>query len=113
MPGTTNLLQWNPPALNQENDIAYNADSSRAGGAPLNAIFQSQLANKLFYQLTTFLAAFTQMLTSKGYSPNDGSANPSTAVNNLAGILNDIITSPELIAALAPYTLLSEFGFFL
>src|SRR6185437_7016405 len=75
---------------NQESDSAYNADSSRSGGAGTGAIFASALANKLFYQVTTFITAFAGALAAKGYVISD--ANLST----LQGVLANVITSADL-----------------
>ena len=77
---STNFLQFNPDLYNAENDLAYSADSLREGGVPSAAIFPSPLANKLFYQLSTFVAAFSHMLVNKGYSPNDSSIAALTSV---------------------------------
>jgi hypothetical protein len=88
----TNFLQWNPGQANQETDPSYVADPSRTGGAATGAIFASPLANKLFYQLTTFVAAFSNMLVAKGYSPNDAN------IATLAALLANVITAADLAA---------------
>ena len=89
----SNFLQWNPNLVNQENDTQYAADSMRAGGAGDPAIFPSATANKLFYQLSTFVAAFAQALTNKGYVITDAS------LPNLAAQLANVITAVDM----APY----------
>ena len=104
MPGTTNFIQFNPNALNQENDSAYAADSLRAGGAPANAIYPSPLANKSFFQWSTFIAAFAQMMAVKGYSPNDGSASPGSALANLEAVFANVMT----LADMTPWALLNS-----
>lgn len=91
-----NFLQWNPGAINQENDAAYSGDAQRSGGATFGAIFQDVLGNKLFYQLSIFVAAFAAALTAKGYAPNDGSASPGTALATLQAILADVVTNADL-----------------
>ena len=96
MPGSTNFLQWNPNALNQETDSAYAGDSVRSGGAPANAIFASLLANKAFYQWAIFVAGFANMLANKGYSPNDGSASPGSALANLEAVLANVMTQADM-----------------
>lgn len=88
--GTTNFLQFNPNQVNQETDALYAADTSRTGGAPANAIFASALANKLFYQLTTFVAAFANMMAGKGYSTSDSS------LGVLEGALANVLTNADL-----------------
>jgi hypothetical protein len=101
MPGSTNFLQWNPNAVNQENDGTYAGDSLRSGGAPLNAICPSGVTNKAWFQWSTFITAMAQMLATKGYSPNDGSANPATSIPNLSAVLANIMTQADM-APFAP-----------
>jgi hypothetical protein len=84
---STNFLQWNPAAVNQENDAAYAADPQRAGGAVDNSPLPSLVGNKVFYQVTTFVAAFGQMMANKGYSTSDADIAVLTAV--LANIVTD------------------------
>jgi hypothetical protein len=90
MPGTTNFLQWNPGANNQETDMAYAADSQRTGGSPVGVPFPSPTSNKLFYQLSTFVTAFAASLTNKNYSPNDSS------IGALEAVLANIVTFNDL-----------------
>jgi hypothetical protein len=70
---TTNLLQWNPTAANQETDAQYLADSQRLAGAVNPELFNDVLANKLFFQLTTYLAAQYTAFASKGFNTSDAS----------------------------------------
>src|SRR5277367_3441515 len=88
--GSSNFLIWNPTAANQENDTAYASDAQRVGGAPNGVAFPSPTGNKLFYQLSTGVAALMQMMASKGYVVSD--ANLST----LAGVLANILTNADL-----------------
>lgn len=90
MPGTTNLIQFNPGQANQESDTAYAADSTRSGGAGTGSVFGSSLANKLFYQLSTFVAAFGNMMALKGYSLSDAS------LSTMQGVLANLITSADI-----------------
>jgi hypothetical protein len=76
---STNLLQWNPSAANQENDTAYAADSQRAGGATNPSVFPSILANKLYYQLSTYMTALFTAFANKGFSTSDASLATLTA----------------------------------
>lgn len=69
---TNNFLQWNSGQANQESDSAYAADSTRAGGAPVNGIFPSALANKLFYQLSTLAKAIADWMNGEGQNAQDG-----------------------------------------
>lgn len=87
---STNFLQWNPGAANQENDAVYAADGQRTGGATLNAPFPSALANKLFYQVTTMVAALANALVVKGYSPQDAN------LTALQTVLGNLITTQDL-----------------
>jgi len=86
---TTNFQQWNPTASNQESDAAYTSDAQRVGGAS-SGEFPSQLANKLFYQLSTFIAALGQMLSTKGYATSD------VDISALAAVLANLITNADL-----------------
>ncbi len=79
---STNFIQFNPTQSNQETDAAYAADALRIAGAQVDNIFQSPLANKMFYQFSTFITAFCNMLVIKGFSPNDANL---TALTTLLG----------------------------
>lgn len=107
MAGSTNFLQFNPNATNQESDATYTSDSMRSGGAAVNAILPSPLFNKLNYQVSIMVAALATMLKNKGYSPNDGSAAPASALTNLAGVLANIMTAADM----TPYALLNSPAF--
>lgn len=95
MPGTSNFLQWNPTQANQEADSAYAADAVRSGGAAIDGIFPSATANKLFYQLSTMVAALGQMLANKGYAVSDGNFNDLVAI--LANILTNADQRPNMV----------------
>ncbi len=68
------FLQWDPSQTNMETDQQYSADPTRAGGAVDGSPFPAILANKLFYQCTTFIASFALMLTNAGYSIEDSAS---------------------------------------
>lgn len=70
---STNFLQWNPTEANQETDAQYLADALRVGGAPVDAIYPSPLANKVFYQASTMAKAFADFMVAQGLSPSDAS----------------------------------------
>lgn len=76
---TTNVQQWNPGAANQENDAAYLADSQRAGGATDPSLFLSPLANKVFYQMSTYLTALFTAFAAKGFTTSDSNLSTLTA----------------------------------
>lgn len=90
MSGSSNFLQWNPSQANQETDSTYNADSQRVGGAADNTPFPAELANKLFYQLSTGIAALMQMMAAKGFNCQD------TNLGTLASVLSAIVTTADL-----------------
>lgn len=77
---STNFLQWNAPQANQETDAEYLADTQRANGAPVGAVFPSPLANKLFYQMSTMCTAIADALVSFGESPSDANLATLTAL---------------------------------
>jgi len=76
---STNLQQWNPTGANQETDAQYSADSQRSGGATNPSVFDALLANKLFFQITTFLVALFQAFANKGFTTSDASLSTLTA----------------------------------
>lgn len=82
---STNFKQWNPSATNQQSDGAY--ATSATAGAATNSIFASQVANKLFFQVSTFVAAFAQALSAQGLNVSD------TDLNALASLLSGIVIS--------------------
>jgi hypothetical protein len=94
----SNFLQWNPAAANQETDSAYSSDTMRSGGAANPSVFPSATANKLFYQLSTFVAALAQALATKGYAMSDSS------LSTLTSTMASVITSADL----APYAPLAS-----
>jgi hypothetical protein len=97
---STNFLQVNPACNNQESDAAYASDTQRSGGM-VSGVFASLLANKIFYQSSTFYTALAEALVAKGYSPNDGSAAPGTALVNLTTVLSNILTEADLTTVFA------------
>lgn len=90
MPGTNNFIQFNPGGANMESDTAYSADAQRSGGLASPAIFTSALGNKLFYQTSTFIAAFAQALATKNYNLSDAS------LSTLAGVLANVMTLADM-----------------
>jgi hypothetical protein len=94
MPGSNNFQQWNPSQINQESDVAYTSDAQRVGGAPNGVAFPSQTGNKLFYQVSTFVTAFCQMMATKGYNVVD------TNIATLASVLAAVRTTADLVSGL-------------
>lgn len=81
---SNNIIQWNPAKNNQQDDSAYTSDSMRTGGA-VPGIFTKELANKLFYQVTTMCSALGEMMSNKGYNISD--ADISVLITALSNIL--------------------------
>ena len=90
MPGSSNILQFNAPANNQESDATYTTDATRLNGVVVNSPFPSPLANKMFYQWSTMLAAFGAALANKGYVVSD--ANLAT----LTSVLQNLLTTADV-----------------
>jgi hypothetical protein len=86
---TTNFEQWNPSSLNQETDAEYLADTQRLGGVTTGSLAPSATMNKFYYQVSTFIAAFGQMLATKGYTNSDSS------VALLASVLANVVTESD------------------
>lgn len=95
MPGSSNLKQWNPGANNQATDAEWLVDALRTGGAALGALFPSKTGNKLFYQLSTFMAAFGDSLAGKGYVVSDA------VLADLMAVIDNIITRADVNSLLA------------
>lgn len=93
MAGSTNFIQFNPTQSNQETDAAYATDALVTGGVQLNNPLPSVFLNKLWYQVSTFVAAFANMMVSKGYSPTDTSISALSTV--LANVLTNADTQPQ------------------
>ena len=89
MAGSTNFLQWNPSQTNQETDSAYTADAARSGGVVDGEVFNAETANKLFYQTTTFPAAFAQALADKGFVVSDAN------FNQLVAVFENVLTTAD------------------
>ena len=98
MAGSTNVLIWNPTGANQETDTAYKADSQRSGGATDPSLFDAALANKLFFQATTFLYGLFTAFANKGFSTSDASA--PALVAQCANFLTTADVKPSLIYVL-------------
>src|SRR5487761_1455215 len=95
MAGSSNFLQHNPTAANQEDDSTYAGDSTRTGGIGVDQIMPSPWMNKIWYQSSTFIAAFAGALANKGYNLSD--ANLSTLEAVLANVLTTADTKPAQI----------------
>ena len=87
---TTNLIPWNPTGANQETDAQYLADSQRAGGAVDPEFFDATLANKAFYQWSTYLTALFQAFAAKGFTTSDSN------LNTLASVCANFLTTADM-----------------
>lgn len=87
---TTNFTQHNPSAANQETDSAFDGNSLTTGGIGVDAIMPSDWMNKRWYQDSTFVAAFAQMMVNKGYSTSDAN------ISTLVSVLGNLITNNDL-----------------
>lgn len=95
MPGSSNFLQFNPSATNQENDSQYAADSLRSAGITNGAIVPSNLLNKALFQSSTMAAALAQAMAAKGYSISDAN------LNSLATTLANLLTLADFAAVIS------------
>lgn len=87
----TNFLQFDPVKNNMQSDALYQASSFRAQGAQ-TGIASASAHNKLFYQLSTMMAAIAQMMEGKGYEIDD------TAIATLVTELSNIMTRADMSA---------------
>lgn len=85
----TNFLQHNPTEANQDNDAQYLVDNTRTQGLGVDEIVPSIWMNKILYQISTFVAAFAQMMSNKGYNCSDAD------INVLEGVLANVITNAD------------------
>jgi hypothetical protein len=97
MSGSHNFQQWNSGAINQDTDAQYTVDAQRVSGAANPSIFPSLTANKLYFQITTFVTAFAQSLANKGYVLSD------VNLANLEAVLANVVTVSDLVTALMLY----------
>lgn len=70
MSGSTNFLQFDSTKTNMLTDILYAGSTAQLNGVS-SGIALSQLHNKIFYQATTFVAAFSQVFANLGYTVSD------------------------------------------
>lgn len=92
---STNFLQHNPTEANQDSDAQYLVDNTRTAGLGVDQIVPSIWMNKILYQVSTFVAAFAQTLSNKGYNCSDADINALEAV--LANVITNADTKPGII----------------
>src|SRR5208282_529553 len=73
MAGTTNFVQTNPTAANQQSDGTYDSFSLTVDGIGVDAILPSPWLNKVWFQSSTFIAAMAAAIASfgSGYTITD------------------------------------------
>ena len=91
---TSNFQQFNPTLANQETDAEYLVDSTRTGGAGVDAIWPSPSANKTLYQASTAITALMQMMANKGFTVSDAS------LAALTTQLSNILTTADILSNL-------------
>ena len=93
MEGSNNFKQFDSDKANMLTDDAYLASTYRTGGA-ISGLAPSNAHNKLFYQLSTMVAALAAMLAGKDYNAVDTDLATLTttleAIQTLADITADI-----------------------
>jgi len=87
-----NFKQFDTGKTNMMDDATYDASTQRAGGVQ-TGVASSQLHNKLFYQLSTFVSAFGAMMSSKGIEIED--ATSVDTYNDLVTKLGNILIFGE------------------
>lgn len=85
MAGSSNFKVFNPNLTNIMSDLDYNLSNYRLNGA-VSGLAPSNIHNKLYYQVTTFVAAMAESLANQGYVVSD--SNYSNLVTVLSSILN-------------------------
>lgn len=81
-----NFQQWWENGTGNIMSIAsYKTNSQRKYGVQQRDIASSQLHNRLFYQLSTFTAAFANMMDAKGYALSE--SNIATLATQLANVM--------------------------
>lgn len=99
MPGSTNILPWDPSASNISSDASYSSDVQRINGAAVNDIFPSPTANKALFQACGFVYALATALANKGFTVND------SPQASLVTVLGNILTTADATSGLTtvPY----------
>lgn len=78
--GSSNFVQFNSTKSNMASDAVYDGGSFQLNGVPLAGLADPLGHNKLFYQLSTFVTAFAQVLANEGYTVSDSSITALEAV---------------------------------
>lgn len=89
MAGSSNFVQINPTAANQQTDLVFDGYSLTTGGIGVDATLPSAWLNKAYYQSSTFVAAFAQMMANKGYVVSDAD------LPTLEAVLANVVTNAD------------------
>lgn len=93
MAGTTNFVQVNPTAANQQNDSTYDSYSLTTDGVGVNAILPSPWLNKVWFQCTTFIAALASVIANFGAGFTITDATIATLETNLLDFFNSFLAT--------------------
>jgi hypothetical protein len=88
MAGTTNFVQTNPSAANQENDATYDSDSLTVGGIGVDDILPSPWLNKAWHQSSTFVCALAYVIANWGSGFTITDTSLATLKTNLTNFFN-------------------------
>jgi hypothetical protein len=97
---STNFELVDASGANQQSDATYAGDARTTSGFTTGMIVPHDWLSKFIWQQSVFSTAFAEFLVALGYSPNDGSASPSTALASLSAVFGAaLLTSPGFAAA--------------
>lgn len=81
---TTNFLQFDPSKQLIADDTSYHDSSYRMEGVS-PGIAPPDIHNKLYYQMSTMIAAFARAMVMQGFTAND------TDIDELSGNINQML----------------------
>jgi hypothetical protein len=97
MAGTTNFVQVNPAAANQENDGTYAADPLTTGGVGVDDILPSPWLNKVWFQASTFICALAYVMANWGAGFNIVDTNLATLQAQILAFFQSLIGVPTCV----------------
>lgn len=96
MAGSTNFKVFNQNLTNMMDDANYNTSNYRLNGA-VSGLAPSNIHNKLYYQVSTMVAALAQSLANKGYDVLDNNyANLITVLSKIALQTDNVASATKL-----------------
>lgn len=91
MAGSSNFVQFDKNAANIKTDAAYAGSTEQLNGF-VTGIASSSTTNKALYQVSTFVAAFAQVLANQGYTVSDSNITSlQTVLSNLCTNQGDVL----------------------